>query len=123
MRAGILGVASLASSALGYKVKVSILIIVHLGRVYFSANCATKTPPLDTEWTYKVGTNPWPEYPRPQLQRSSWQSLNGIWQWGEGISKTGVSHGTDVLVPSCIEVRFPSKPTDSPAVGSGLASL
>ncbi|UKZ47693.1 hypothetical protein TrVGV298_001919 [Trichoderma virens] len=38
-----------------------------------------QTPPLDTEWTYKVGTNPWPEHPRPQLQRDAWQSLNGIW--------------------------------------------
>ncbi|KAI1153453.1 family 2 glycosyl hydrolase [Nemania diffusa] len=82
MRVALVGVISLASSALGYQVK---------------------TPPLDTDWTYKVGTNPWPEYPRPQLQRSSWQSLNGIWQWGEGTSKAGSLHGTDVLVPSCIE--------------------
>ena len=40
-----------------------------------------KTPPLDTEWTYKVGTNPWPEYPRPLLQRPQWQNLNGIWKY------------------------------------------
>lgn len=31
---------------------------------------SVKTPPLTTNWTYEVGTNPWPEYPRPQLQRS-----------------------------------------------------
>ncbi|KAI1118501.1 family 2 glycosyl hydrolase [Nemania sp. NC0429] len=83
MRYGLLlGLIPLASTALGYKVKA---------------------PPLDTDWTYKVGTNPWPEYPRPQLQRSRWQSLNGIWQWGEGTSKAGSLRGEDVLVPSCIE--------------------
>lgn len=82
MRTSSLGFLALASSALGYEVK---------------------TPPLDTDWTYKVGTDPWPEYPRPQLQRSQWQSLNGIWQWGEGTSEAGSPAGTDVLVPSCIE--------------------
>ncbi|KAI3322374.1 glycoside hydrolase family 2 protein [Xylariaceae sp. AK1471] len=82
MRSSLLGLISLASSALGYSVK---------------------TPPLDTPWTYKVGTDPWPEYPRPQLQRSRWQSLNGIWQYGEGSSQAGNPKGSDVLVPSCIE--------------------
>ncbi|KAI1122677.1 family 2 glycosyl hydrolase [Nemania abortiva] len=82
MRTSSIGILSLVSSALGYEVQ---------------------TPPLDTDWTYKVGTNPWPEYPRPQLQRSRWQSLNGIWQWGEGTSQVGSPKGTDVLVPSCIE--------------------
>ncbi|KAI1160334.1 family 2 glycosyl hydrolase [Nemania serpens] len=82
MRSSLLGLILIASSALGYKVK---------------------TPPLDTDWTYKVGTDPWPEYPRPQLRRSRWQSLNGIWQWGEGTSQAGSLHGDDVLVPSCIE--------------------
>ncbi|KAI0206998.1 family 2 glycosyl hydrolase [Astrocystis sublimbata] len=82
MRAALLGLLSLGSSALGYEVK---------------------TPPLDTDWTYKVGTNPWPEYPRPQLQRDRWQSLNGVWQFGEGKSAPGYPNGQDVLVPSCIE--------------------
>ncbi|KAI8624967.1 glycoside hydrolase family 2 protein [Xylariaceae sp. FL1651] len=82
MWSSLLGLISLGSLALGYKVK---------------------TPPLDTDWTYKVGTNPWPEYPRPQLQRSQWQSLNGVWQWGNGSSPSGYPTGSDVLVPSCIE--------------------
>ncbi|OTA90418.1 glycoside hydrolase family 2 protein [Hypoxylon sp. CO27-5] len=67
-----------------------------------------QTPPLDTDWTYSVGTNPWPEYPRPQLQRSQWQNLNGIWKWktgsyaGEPIPSSN-SFQHDILVPSCIE--------------------
>src|SRR5690242_6982444 len=40
-----------------------------------------RAPPLDTPWTDKVGTNPWPQYPRPQLRRDAWQSLNGIWTY------------------------------------------
>jgi hypothetical protein len=40
-----------------------------------------QTPPLTTDWTYAVGTNAWFNYPRPQLQRSQWQNLNGIWQY------------------------------------------
>ncbi|EHK22641.1 glycoside hydrolase family 2 protein [Trichoderma virens Gv29-8] len=69
-----------------------------------------QTPPLDTEWTYKVGTNPWPEHPRPQLQRDAWQSLNGIWTFqpaGPGDGDSGNPPDgplqSEVLVPSCIE--------------------
>ncbi|KAF2873922.1 glycoside hydrolase superfamily [Massariosphaeria phaeospora] len=62
--------------------------------------------PLDTPWTSKVGTNPWPEYPRPQLKRSQWKNLNGVWRYqrttvdappfDESVSKA-------VLVPFCLE--------------------
>ncbi|KAL7623558.1 hypothetical protein AAE478_007241 [Parahypoxylon ruwenzoriense] len=66
------------------------------------------TPPLDTDWTYSVGTDPWPEYPRPQLQRSKWQNLNGIWKWkrGSDLGETppdSESFSHDIMVPSCIE--------------------
>ncbi|MFI9006045.1 AbfB domain-containing protein [Actinosynnema sp. NPDC053489] len=41
-----------------------------------------KAPPLSTPWTDQVSTtNPLPEYPRPQLTRPDWQSLNGEWQF------------------------------------------
>lgn len=67
-----------------------------------------QTPPLDTDWTYKVGTNPWPEHPRPQLQRDDWDSLNGIWTY-EGASnsfETKQSNALldkEIMIPSCIE--------------------
>ncbi|KAM5380864.1 hypothetical protein ACJZ2D_003388 [Fusarium nematophilum] len=67
-------------------------------------------PPLDTDWTYKVGTNPWPEYPRPQLRRDAWKSLNGIWTWQAAKDEQDVDSppepgplDREVLVPSCIE--------------------
>ncbi|HWO68273.1 MAG TPA: AbfB domain-containing protein, partial [Umezawaea sp.] len=41
-----------------------------------------KTPPLTTPWTNQVSTtNPLPDYPRPQMTRPDWQSLNGEWQF------------------------------------------
>ncbi|KAF5022637.1 hypothetical protein F66182_5313 [Fusarium sp. NRRL 66182] len=64
-------------------------------------------PPLDTDWTYKVGENPWPEHPRPLLRRDTWKSLNGIWTWKEGALDNPPEGsgpiGREVLVPSCIE--------------------
>ncbi|KXX75840.1 Beta-galactosidase [Madurella mycetomatis] len=66
-------------------------------------------PPLDTPWTEKVGTNPWPHYPRPQLRRDVWHSLNGIWTYqaaagaGDIANKPELPLRQEVLVPSCIE--------------------
>ena len=38
--------------------------------------------PLPTPWSADVDPdNPLPEYPRPQLQRGRWKSLNGIWEF------------------------------------------
>lgn len=64
---------------------------------------------LDTKWTSTVGTNPWPEHPRPRLQRTNWKNLNGVWRYrnaakgdlddppfGERLEKP-------VLVPFCLE--------------------
>nr|WP_221379696.1 AbfB domain-containing protein [Actinoplanes polyasparticus] len=67
-----------------------------------------KTPPMTTPWTGQVSTtNPLPEYPRPQLTRADWQSLNGIWQF-TGASNintppTGQTLGEEILVPYPIE--------------------
>ncbi|KAL2816023.1 glycoside hydrolase superfamily [Aspergillus cavernicola] len=71
---------------------------------------APQTPPLTTDWTEGLGTNPWPEYPRPQLQRSQWQSLNGIWEYRNaessgaiGAPPFGQELDTEVMIPSCLE--------------------
>lgn len=38
--------------------------------------------PIATRWACAVSpTNAWPEYPRPQLVRADWQSLNGLWEY------------------------------------------
>ena len=69
---------------------------------------APKTPPLTTPWTNQVSTtNPLPEYPRPQLTRPDWQSLNGIWQFAgaSNINTPPVNQtlGEEILVPYPIE--------------------
>ncbi|KZV89224.1 alpha-L-arabinofuranosidase B [Exidia glandulosa HHB12029] len=67
-----------------------------------------KTPPLTTPWTSQVSlTNPLPEYPRPQLVRSDWQSLNGQWQFAASSQitspPTGQTLGETILVPFPLE--------------------
>ncbi|OQE27570.1 hypothetical protein PENSTE_c004G00992 [Penicillium steckii] len=71
---------------------------------------SVKQPPLTTPWTDKVGTEPWPEYPRPQLQRPKWQNLNGVWSYQNASNLDAVQTppfgqqlGRKVLVPSCLE--------------------
>ncbi|KAJ8117430.1 hypothetical protein OPT61_g1362 [Boeremia exigua] len=68
-----------------------------------------QTGPLDTPWTAEVGTNPWPQHPRPRLERARWKNLNGVWRWrnvtaGQADSPpTGQTLERAVLVPSCLE--------------------
>lgn len=67
------------------------------------------TPLLDTPWTSKVGTIPWPQHPRPLLYRETWQTLNGIWTYQPAARNQDVTKppalplAEEVLVPSCIE--------------------
>lgn len=66
-----------------------------------------KQAPLMTDWAYQVNpTNVFPEYPRPQMQRTNWMNLNGVWQWQPGDAAdpvpTGFLSGT-ILVPFCME--------------------
>ncbi|OAG11616.1 putative hydrolase [Paraphaeosphaeria sporulosa] len=96
---------------------VTLLVSAVLGQGYSTPKAngtseyVLKQGPLDTPWTDKVGTNPWPEYPRPQMARSEWKNLNGVWQYrnasgGESEVESppfGQDLGTSVLVPFCLE--------------------
>ena len=67
-----------------------------------------KQPPLATQWTALVNTNtPLPEYPRPQMVRSNWMNLNGIWQFQPGATNDPVPAGetlaSQILVPYPME--------------------
>lgn len=68
-----------------------------------------QVPPLDTDWTYEVGTDPWPEHPRPQLRRDTWKSLNGLWTYKAAAGAGDIANPPsgelerEVLIPSCIE--------------------
>jgi beta-galactosidase/beta-glucuronidase len=59
-----------------------------------------------TRWAKDVDpSNPWPEYPRPQMQRDDWQNLNGLWDYAilPKDSEQPVSFTGQILVPFPIE--------------------
>jgi beta-galactosidase/beta-glucuronidase len=63
---------------------------------------------LSTPWTAHVSPdNALPEYPRPQLRREDWQSLNGVWEFAAASADDGAPFGVTlderVLVPYPIE--------------------
>ncbi|MHA7128760.1 glycoside hydrolase family 2 protein [Algoriphagus namhaensis] len=61
---------------------------------------------LKTPWTDQVSTeNPLPDYPRPQMVRSDWQNLNGLWDYAilsKGATKPTSFEG-EILVPFPVE--------------------
>ncbi|MEV1011383.1 AbfB domain-containing protein [Streptomyces sp. NPDC049881] len=79
-----------------------------------SAAIIPKTPPLTTPWTNQVSTtNPLPEYPRPQMTRPDWQSLNGEWQFlnpavdGSGNVNRNAAPPIGQTLPERILVPYP----------------
>jgi Glycosyl hydrolases family 2, sugar binding domain/Glycosyl hydrolases family 2/Glycosyl hydrolases family 2, TIM barrel domain/Concanavalin A-like lectin/glucanases superfamily len=62
--------------------------------------------PLQTGWAQLVDTNnPLPEYPRPQMVRTNWMNLNGLWQFQPGATNDPVP--TNQTLSSIILVPFP----------------
>lgn len=58
---------------------------------------------LPTRWSKDVSpTNALPEYPRPQMTRTRWQSLNGLWEYGltdSGTDAAPAAYAGQILVP------------------------
>lgn len=72
------------------------------------AGWAAKQGPLMTQWSAKVDAkHPLPEYPRPQMVRSEWMNLNGVWEFQAGGEKDAAPFGKalsgSILVPFCPE--------------------
>ena len=65
---------------------------------------------LMTQWGAEVtADNAWTEYPRPQMQRSNWQNLNGHWDYAiTSASQTAVPENWNgkILVPFCPESKL-----------------
>lgn len=66
------------------------------------------TPRLTTPWTSQVAPgDALPEYPRPQLTRPAWKSLNGVWQFAGATAGEPPPFAQDlaerVLVPYPVE--------------------
>lgn len=61
---------------------------------------------MKTRWTDKVDkNNPLPEYPRPQMERSDWMSLNGVYEYAiKGANcEWADNFDGEILVPFAIE--------------------
>ena len=65
---------------------------------------------LSTEWGETVdASNVWAEYPRPQLERTEWQNLNGEWSYSITEPKQTDIPTTwqgKILVPFCLESKL-----------------
>jgi hypothetical protein len=80
-----------------------------------TAPYAERFPALSTPWTRSVSTvAPLPQYPRPQLERARWLSLNGRWQYQQGAPGQAPPFGEDLA--QTILVPFPP---ESPLSGIG----
>ena len=67
-----------------------------------------KKAPLMTKWAKQVNSRkPLPDYPRPQMTRSEWRNLNGIWEYQPGAEGEAVPVGHtlsgEILVPFPVE--------------------
>ncbi len=83
------------------------LIAVLLAGTVFGADAWQPAKgPLMTRWAKDVSPeNAWPEYPRPQMVRPEWTSLNGLWQYSiqpKEAPKPGQWDGR-ILVPFPVE--------------------
>jgi beta-galactosidase/beta-glucuronidase len=75
---------------------------------------------IQTAWVKDISPeNPWPEYPRPQLVRSDWVNLNGLWDFWISDKTDAKKHKREgkILVPFSIEsalsgVRHPLAPDE-----------
>ena len=83
-----------------------LIVIATVGGQIQARAWQMKQAPLMTDWAQQVNTNaPLPEYPRPQMVRSNWLNLNGIWQFQSGNSNDPVP--TNQVLSSEILVPFP----------------
>lgn len=67
-----------------------------------------KHAPIETRWAAKVDPeHVLPEYPRPQLARTEWLNLNGVWEYQPGAAGDAVPAGKklsgEILTPFPVE--------------------
>ncbi|GGT15972.1 LamG-like jellyroll fold domain-containing protein [Streptomyces chromofuscus] len=77
--------------------------------IRYAENASTHR--LTTEWGDRLDTrNPLPEYPRPQLVRSTWKNLNGPWQFSAAEAGEQPVFGKDlderIVVPFPVESQL-----------------
>jgi beta-galactosidase/beta-glucuronidase len=91
-----------------YSLLISVFFLLSLG---FSGINSQEWKPVGgnimTPWAASVTPeNVWKEYPRPQMVRSEWKNLNGLWDFTVTLgSNTGPAQrfNRKILVPFCVE--------------------
>lgn len=79
--------------------------LTHCALAQAPASWKMKPSPLQTRWAKEVNpSNALPEYPRPQMVRSNWENLNGLWNYT-------ITKATEQSIPAAFEgqilVPFP----------------
>lgn len=94
-----------------HRVPLLFLSLLLVGSVKAQQNWQIVPGRITTSWSAQVNpSNPLPEYPRPQLVRKNWQSLNGLWQYAilpkaqEATMPT--SFAGNILVPYAVEAAL-----------------
>ena len=97
-------------------------VLLALGALAFTLPAGAQTVSggkLPTRWDAQVSpTSPLPDYPRPQMTRAQWQSLNGPWDYGftdKAATAAPAAYTGKILVPYPMEsalsgVAHPSAP-------------
>src|SRR6185503_20014687 len=97
---------------------VQLLLLAAVGACGLGADWRPVASSLTTPWTSEVrADHPLPEYPRPQMVRSGWTNVNGLWNYaiqGKGDERPTAFAGS-ILVPFPLEsslsgVRKPLTP-------------
>jgi beta-galactosidase/beta-glucuronidase len=88
--------------------KKSLTIILLLAITFFlnAQNWQPAGDRLKTKWAEEIDpANPLPEYPRPQMERSEWLNLNGLWNYAivDRGSSVPTAFDGEILVPYPIE--------------------
>jgi len=85
---------------------LSTLLFLAISSAAFAADWKPTPAPLMTKWGKKVTPeNAWTEYPRPQMVRSDWLNLNGLWDYAITAKDAAKPTQWDgqILVPFCAE--------------------
>ncbi len=81
------------------------LIVMLTGMTASAGQWAPAGNLIKTRWAAQVDPgNPLPEYPRPQMVRSDWQNLNGLWNYAILPQNDPYNQADgEILVPFCVE--------------------
>jgi beta-galactosidase/beta-glucuronidase len=88
------------------KVNSFIIFILIWSYQLFTQNWQPAGDKIKTKWAEEIDpTSPLPEYPRPQMERSEWLNLNGLWKYAIVDRKSSMPAAFDgkILVPYPIE--------------------